>query len=246
MSGSHGMRGRRLEVTGDYHGPVWGSLPPAYPTEQAERVYRYLLEQMPAESTSRALMGHGFKGVAYRFRATTDYASEFENSFLAPGGVAPPVDDHYRQERALFGFFVSGLACLESFAFALHAIAAYYRPESFGLSDGHLRAIGPKAVADALQSAWPGALVSRITNELVKDDTFRTWKDIRNVLGHRVVPPRHITASPGSGIRSTWGLANQFLDRDEPLEAVARPRSLWLTERVRDLWDGAEQSFPPT
>ena len=204
---------RRLEPTGNYHGPVWGSLPPAYPTEQAERVYRYLLDQMPADSTARALMGHGLKGVAYRFRAATEYESEFESSFLAPGGVAPPVDDHYRQEKALFGFFVSGLACLESFAFGLHAIGAYYKPTMFGLSPGHLKAIEPKAVADFLQRSWPSALVSRVMGALVQEDSFRKWKDIRNVLGHRAVPPRAIEVAPGSGVRSTWQLVKyQFLD----------------------------------
>jgi hypothetical protein len=83
------MTTRRLEPSGGYHGPIWGTLPPAYPTEQAQRVYRYLIEQMAAQALPSALMGHGFKGAAYRFRAATEYQSEFERSFRAPGGVAP-------------------------------------------------------------------------------------------------------------------------------------------------------------
>src|SRR3989442_8143962 len=39
------------------------------------------------------------------------------------------LDEQYRQERALFGFFVSGLASLESFAFAAHAAAAHRSEE---------------------------------------------------------------------------------------------------------------------
>src|SRR5205814_1232825 len=111
------MTARRLEPTGAYQGPIWGTLPGAFPTEQAERVYRSLLEQMPSDSIPRDLMGYGFQGVAYRFRAASDYGAEFEGLIGAPGGAAPPSDDVYRQERALFGFFVSGLACLECFSF---------------------------------------------------------------------------------------------------------------------------------
>jgi hypothetical protein len=83
-------------------------------------------------------------------------------------------------------------------------------------------------------------------HELVEDDAFRSWKDIRNILSHRVVPPRAIVASPDSGIRSSWQLMNyQFLDRDEPLESVTGSRRPWLEKGIRDLWDGVEQSFPP-
>lgn len=240
------MTPRRLEPIGTYHGPIWGSLPTAYPTEQAERVYRYLVDQMPADSTPRALMGHGFTGVAYRFRATTEYQSNFEASFTAPSGVTPPTDDHYLQERALFGFFVSGLACLECFAFALHAIGAYYKPGTFDVSQKRLMEITPKSVANLLKEAWPNAAVTGAMRSLVDDDMFRKWKSIRNVLGHRAVPPRAIEITPGSGVRSTWQLVKyQFLDDDEPLDTMMPPRRHWLEKRIRDLWDGVEQSFPP-
>lgn len=239
---------RPIEPTGSYHGPVWGSVSRDYPTEQAERVYRYLLDQMPADSTHRALMGYGFTGVAYRFRATTEYQAEFETSFLTPGGAAPPVDDHYRQERALFGFFVSGLACLESFAFAVHAIGAHFSPGIFGLSPGHLKAVEPKAVTECLRRVWPSALITAAMSELVQDNAYRKWKDIRNVLGHRAVPPRLMEINLESGVRTTWQLVKvkyQFLDNDEPLDAVVGPRRHWLEKHIRNLWNGVEQSFPP-
>lgn len=239
------MTARRLEPTGNYHGPVWGPLPQAYPTEQAERVYRYLLDQMPTDSIPRALMGHGFKGVAYRFRATTEYQSEFETLFGAPGGAAPPLKDYYRQERALFGFFVSGFSCIESFAFALHAIGAYYMPNTFSIEDQ--RKVAPSIVAETLKKCWPSALVTMIMNKLVQDEIFKTWKNIRNVLSHRAIPPRDITISFGSGFfQSTWHLISyQYSKQDEPLDAVTGSRALWLGRCICDLWDGVEQSFPP-
>jgi hypothetical protein len=240
------MTARRLEPSGAYHGHIWGALPAAYPTDQAERVYRYLLEQMPPDSIPRDLMGYGFQGVAYRFRAGSDYGVKFESLFGAPGGAAPPVDEVYRQERALFGFFVSGLAFFESFSFALHALGAHYKPSKFGLSPGQLQAIDPGSVADTLQRVWPNAPISDVMGALVQDDTFRVWKTIRNMLAHRAIPPRIIYVGGEAGVRAAWRLVkHHFLDRDEPLELVTQLRRPWLEQRVRDLWNGVEQSFPP-
>ncbi len=191
-------------------------------------------------------MGNGFQGVAYRFRAASEYCREFEDLFQAPGGAAPGVEVVYRQERALFGFFVSGLACLESFSFALYALGAFYKPRKFGLSSGHLKSITPLDVADRLGRHWPGALVSTQMAALIKDDTFKVWNSIRNVLSHRAVPPRTIWVGGASRPRAAWRLLEHHgLDRDEPLELVTEPRRRWLEERVRDLWNGVEQSFPP-
>jgi hypothetical protein len=156
------------------------------------------------------------------------------------------VDEHYRQERALFGFFTSGLACIESFAFALHAIGACYRPSSFGLTKDDLKSVTPKAVAKTLKQAWLSAAITSTINNIVNDAAFQTWKSIRNALSHRVVPSRAIAVTPGSEIQSIWLLASQhYLDQDEPLDKVMESRRPWLEERIRELWDGVDQSFPP-
>ena len=237
---------RVLEPSGQYHGTIWGELPPGFPTDQAERTYRYLLEQMPTVSLTRILMGEGFKGVAYRFRAALEYEAEFRLSFQAPGGVAPPVDEHYAQEKALFGFFVSGLACIECFSFAVHAIGAFYQSKTFRLDPKSLKNITPERVADALTGAWPSSQVATTVQSLISDDEFRTWKDIRNILSHRAVPARSITVAAGEEIQSTWQLMrSQGLGQDEPLASATAARREWLGDRIRELWHSVEQSFPP-
>jgi hypothetical protein len=191
-------------------------------------------------------MGHGFTGVAYRFRAATEYQSEFAHSYRAPGGAAPPADEHYRQERALFGFFVSGLACLESFAFALHAIASHYAASTFGLAEKDLRSVTPEAVTAALQKVWPSAALTTVMSGLVQDTTFQTWKAIRNVLAHRIVPSRAITATIGSKVQSSWRLNGHYSQSpNEPLENATESRLIWLSKHIRDLWEAVEESFPP-
>jgi len=221
---------------GTYHGPIWGALPPDYPTERAESIYRKLLDDMDAKSHARALMGLGFKGVAYRFRAAADYQGESETSYYAPGGAAPPLDEQYRQERALFGFFVSGLASLESFAFATHAAAAHYKSAQFLLSDDALRAVDPRSVADGLARLWPSASLTEVWQRLIADDAFRKWKEVRNILSHRLVPPRLIAISPGSQTQTAWSFTNARLaDSDEAFDKITGPRRLWLGRYLCDL-----------
>lgn len=237
---------RLLEPSGQYHGRAWGELPPAFPTDQAERTHRYLLEQMPADSVARILMGEGFKGVAYRFRAADEYETEFRLSFPGPGGVVPPTDQHYGQEKALFGFFVSGLACLECFSFAIHAIGGFYRSEKFELDPRSLRRITPERLAADLSGAWPASEVATAMQSIVGDEVYRRWKDIRNILSHRAVPARLITVTPGEETQSTWQLVrSRGLGHDEPLASSTVERRRWLEKRVRELWHAVEQSFPP-
>jgi hypothetical protein len=243
------MAARRLVPKGHYPGsaPVWCSMPPDYPTEQTERVYRYLLEEMRPGSQTSALMTEGFRAVAYRFRAASEYQSGLESSFQAPGGRAPPGDGQYLQERAIFGFFMSGQAALESFAFAVHAIGAHYRPSPlFGLSVTQLENVHPKSVTTALAKFWPNGLLTNVMQKLLQDQTFKTWATIRNVLGHRAVPTRSIQITPGREIRVTW-LFSMGGHRvgDESLESAMKLRRPWLAATLRELWDGLEQSFPP-
>jgi hypothetical protein len=74
-----------MSETPRYHGAVWGSLPPDFPTSVAERIYRAELDRMGASSEPARLMGMGFKGVAYRFRAAAEYDEEFSALFAAHG-----------------------------------------------------------------------------------------------------------------------------------------------------------------
>jgi hypothetical protein len=235
-----------LKQSGEYHSRIWGELPPAFPTDPAERTYRYLLERMPADSLTRILMGEGFKGVAYRFRAALEYETEFRLSFEAPGGVAPPTDEHYAQERALFGFFVSGLACIECFWFAIHAIGAFYESKVFRLDPRSLKNLTLKHLADGLTRTWPDSEVATAVQALISDEVFRNWKDIRNILSHRAIPARLITVTPADETQSTWQLVrSQGLGQDEPLALATVARREWLEARVRELWHSVEQSFPP-
>jgi hypothetical protein len=228
-----------------YAGDIWGSLPSDYPTTLAQRTYRSLLDVMP-DSRGRKLMGYGFKGAAYRFRAAIEYQSTFQDSVSAPGGAAPDADREFAQDRSLFGFFVSGLASLESLSFAIHAIGSHYSPTHFKLDIDALRKVTPSSVAVGLAAVRPSAPITGVLERLTQDSAYAEWKDIRNVLAHRAVPPRLIMVRPGESPSSLW-LLTEAGSRvaDEPLHTATDAPQAWLAQQVTLLWEGIEASFPP-
>lgn len=228
-----------------YEGNIWGSLPADYPTVLAEQCYRKLLDAIPVGSYGRELMGYGFKGAAYRFRATSEYQGEFERSISAPGGAAPPANEEFLQERCLFGFFASGLASLESLTFAIHALAGHYEPGCFSLAPGGLRNVSPASVSGAMQK-WPAAPITQALGFLISDSDFAEWKDIRNILSHRVILPRLISFQPGGKTKTYWHLSKaQFAPADESLHGITAGRRIWLTKQLTMLWEAIDSSFPP-
>ncbi len=112
-----------------YHGDVWGDLPDPFPKSVAQIVYRSLLDAIPSQSDARSLMAGGFKAAAYRWWMTR----ESHNSYVGviqEQGLAPGAEGEWEQEAALFSFFAGGLAVLESFSFALHAVGSHFAEES--------------------------------------------------------------------------------------------------------------------
>jgi hypothetical protein len=229
-----------------YAGDIWGSLPGDYPTTLAQRSYRHLLAVIP-ESRARELMGYGFKGAAYRFRAAIEYHSAFQEDISTQGGAAPSADREFSQNRSLFGFLVSGLASLESLTFAMHSVSSHYSRTQFRLDIDALRNVNPFSVAEALGEAWPDAPITRALERLIQDAAYAEWRDIRNVLAHRAVPPRLIMIRPGESTSSLWLLTKAGSRvADEPLETATDAPRIWLTQQVTLLWEGIEASFPPT
>ena len=228
-----------------YQGDIWGSLPADYPTEQAERVYRALLVAIPAPSFPRDLIGYGLKGAAYRYRAMSEYQDEFEQSILSRLGAAPPSDEEFLQERCLFGFFASGLASLECISFSLHAAAAHSRPTVFKCDNRSLRSVSPESVAKALAREWPTEALAKSLGGLVADGGFRDWKELRNVLSHRMVPPRLIQLSSHSPTTSSWYLTKANLSTsDEPLQTITTHRRAWIAKQIANVWNAIEASLP--
>ena len=219
-------------------------MPDAYPTEQAERVYRWLLEQLPEKSDASFLMGQGFTGAAYRYRSAESGGIKFEAA-IETDGYAPSFEKRFKQEELLFNFFVSGIACIDSFAFATHMMATHFAPEKFSIDHRSLRGVNVAALSKNLNAEWSDKPLAIVWDKLFNDEVYKQWGLIRNVLAHRAVLPRAITIVPGAKSSGTWRLAELHgeLD-DEDLMEVTGARRAWLSKTARTLWAALEGSLP--
>jgi hypothetical protein len=232
------------DSAGRYHGPVWGVLPLGYPTAVAERTYKSLVDRTEDHPRVRELMGAGFRGAALRWRTATESHASY-SELVASHGIAPASGPSYEQDRSLFVFFTSGLASLESFAFALHALGAY-RASEFALDDDSLRNVKPSSVARRYIGRWPDLEVSGALDKLAKSDEFGRWNRIRNVVSHRAPPPKLIRISnrPGSGLGGVWQVEKLGTSKaDEPLQGLTDGWASWLDTSLADVWRALESSI---
>ena len=89
-----------------------------------------------------------------------------EERFLASirKNLNPHRDGRQVQELILFGFFVAGLATINSFADAAFAIGAMLRPEPFPVDTSSFSSCGSDRKSRILPPARPHATFTRITS----------------------------------------------------------------------------------
>lgn len=228
-----------------YHGSIWGVLPMDFPTNNAESVYRRLIDEIGGDSRTRHLMGFAFKGVAYRFKAMVHHGQNYEKSIII-NGLTPPVEVEFEQEQSLFSFFISGMSALDCFFFALHTLAAHYAPDRFKLESEKLRNVRPESVTKSFEAEWPDAPISLATRALIDSYEFKLLARVRNMVTHRAVPPRVIRIQPGHSTEAIWQIektgiedANQVLDEN----TISSWRA-WISSQLHILWSAME-FFPP-
>ena len=216
-----------------YFGPIWGEPPPDFPTAGLETAYRECIDLMGAQTPPVLFMGQGLKGIAYRFRALAEYDEIFTESFIMQGS-APPLDDHFRQETALFGFFTTGLSCLESLFFAMHAMASHYESQTFRLDNDTLKNVTPQSVRCRFKQCWPNSDLTLEMNDIVDSPEFKNWKDVRNILSHRGVAPRNIKVGINFPINSDWQLEAAGVDNtnEELTQSTTGTRRAWLADHL--------------
>jgi hypothetical protein len=140
----------------------------------------------------------GIRGVLFRYVSCVDDAETFADS-VAVHGAAVGWPERYRQDRALFGFFVNGTAAIDSLCYALFGVGATIFPPGFGVStNSDLRQITMKATADAYKSHFPSEQVTAKLGALGTDQDYLDWVATRNVLAHRIHPARIFNRAVGA------------------------------------------------
>jgi len=137
--------------------------------------------------------------IAFRLHASNDHNNAYTEVFKRTGGVAYD-RDLYQEDDALFDFFVKGFSVLESFYYSVYALGALIftptqelsvpPPPQFPLlhptEQKKLREITPLRTYTAFNQLFPGLPLTDLLGYILDDVVYKEWKDIRNLLAHRV------------------------------------------------------------
>lgn len=183
----------------------------------------------------------GWNAVAYRFVGADDAEATYRTS-VARHGSAPVPEERLAQEKAIFAFYISACSCLESFVFAVYALAGLVEPTRF-LLDTEERAggVGVHSLVDGLRAAFPGdALVSAVTSEIL--DPYRAKEPMwgwRHVLTHRAVPSRDFYR--GGPNQDAWSGAPHGLPNTPVTPVALADERKLLSERLARLLTSTDE-----
>lgn len=200
------------------------TLPSDFPSAEYEAVHARIKEKRDKYAIPWDQYAGGWNAVAYRFLSCAEHDEAFTASVRGYGS-SPSQPHRFVQEKELFGFFVTGQAALESFCYAIHAIAAMVQPASFPM--GNLRELTPENTGARLRSAFVGEPLQTKVSQLTSDPDFKHWKDIRNILAHCTAPGRLFSVGSEDDTTKWLGIA---IDVSTTVD-----RRKWLAARLRDL-----------
>lgn len=176
-----------------------------------------------------------WKAIAYRFRACEQHCRDFTHSVATVGG-APPESHQYRQDADLFGFFVNGLAALESLYYCLFAVGSRLSPAGFPFTtDRHIRKVKPASVASAFAKDYPGDALTEALHRVLATSAFQEWTEMRNVLAHRIVPGRIIYGGSVSATIPPPALRVSALLCIPITDETTSTRRAWLASTLTDV-----------
>jgi hypothetical protein len=199
------------------------------PADFALEPYEVIHRQMTAHLARTPWLewAGAWNAIAYRFVSMADHDAAFRR--LIARSDAPPPPERYRQERELFGFFVNGLAVVESVSYGAFAMASIHDPTGFPMTTpGQKKAVTPTLTADRFRKSTLGTEFSAKISGLINSTEFREWSDVRNVVAHRVSPARVIWRGGEKSGQAHW--------MDIPLnDATTTTRRQWLSTELAEL-----------
>jgi hypothetical protein len=209
-------------------------MPQDFDVDSYNAVHKCLQSKITPNKDVWGCYAGGWNAITYRFLTVDESDKKFTESINKAGGAPVPCE-RYIQERELFSFFVNGLATIESFCFAIYAIGVLVGPSKFSMSTQRkLSNITPKNTVRKFKKGYPNEQVTKELQKLVESDEFECWKDIRNVLAHRLAPSRLIKKNLSMGRRDSQ--LSTFWYNGIPLDAntTSLPRK-WLVSTLNRL-----------
>ncbi len=188
-------------------------MPPDFPTPPFERTYA-CIGRLPLVDPAREHFTAAWNAISFRFAAMCTEGDYFTASIGSPDTPAN-LEQRYRQEHYLFGFFSNGFSAFEAYFYGLYALGALMQPGSFQIaSPREQQAISPTTTIQAYTRAFAGDPILAALQTVMADAAYREWKEIRNILTHRTAPGRTIFVSidTDQALAPRWKINNIPLD----------------------------------
>lgn len=189
-------------------------MPADFPSTAFERAYSHMKARGRGVAAQYGHFAAAWNAISFRFLALCADGDEFTAS-IGSADAAGNLDQRYRQERYLFGFFGNGFSTFESFFYGMFAIGAMLDPSTFPLSlPKEQQAVSPASTNRAYLRAFVGDPILTVFQGVLDDTAYREWKEVRNVLTHRTAPGRTIFVSIDSDaeLPAVWKINNIPLD----------------------------------
>jgi len=170
-------------------------------------------------------------------------SSETFTDSVRVAGTAPPLPERFKQEVALFDFFINGLAVIDSFFYGLYWIGSMVDTNKFPILSGELlRDIQVVKTVEKYMARFPSSSLITAFGRLGHGSSskdwkntreYKEWKTVRNILAHRAAYGRALNL--GSELGDVWRVGNIQLN-----DQLTSSRRQWLASTLTDLMGGAE------
>jgi len=167
-----------------------------FPVSLFESVQQRMGPQQPKHPDAFRHYAGGWNAVRNRAIGCEKCAGSYSDLFLKHG-VAPPQDVRIAQDNALFGFFAYSLSAIDSWFFAMYAVASILEPSGFPMkTDNDLRGINPTSTSQGFAGTFAQSSISTAMGKVLSETSYREWKTLRNILMHRANPGRQFYWPP--------------------------------------------------
>lgn len=212
------------------------ALDPPLPEDFPQEAYAAIQNRMcvgpdlgEAHPEARREFTGGWNALRYRYLACSEHDRDF-TALIRKQHTDP---DRYGEERALYGFFVTGQSAIESLFYGLYALASVLRSDKFPIRDQDPRNIKWDHTAQRFGSSFPGEALTGALTELAGSTEFEDWRKQRNILAHRATPGRGIyIGGPKDGVI-------EWSDIELDQETTASRRR-WLSTAIGNILRSAD------
>jgi hypothetical protein len=212
------------------------SMPSDFPVADYDSVHKKVQPHVQTAADIYEQFGGAWNALSYRFLAVAEYEAAFDAS-LTSVGSSPVPTERYRQERDLFGFFSNGFAVLETAFYGLFSLGALLSPQNFPIATcKDKRKISPTSTAAAITKAFPSDPINLVISAILNDPDYLEWRDIRNILTHRVAPCRKFFEGGDDDPTDQWKIKSIPLNG-----ALASERRADLSRLTSVLLQGIDQ-----